>query len=737
MTRTIFFAAYLACLLISYNTSAQAILNGDLENIDHKNNMPFGWQRFTNTPNYEIKLDSIVINHGKYSVSIESKPGHGKFGDITRILPYSFKGARLVLKGFMKTENVVGTAGFWMSVDGTRAYDNMSNQNIHGTSDWKEYTISLPYDQENATGINVGGLLQGSGKIWIDNIRLYLDDKLLENQKIEIEKALIDTGFSKNSGINNLTLNKQMVQNLVLLGQVWGFVKYYHPAVAKGDFNMDAELFRIMPAVIKAQNIKDAGNAIEQWINKLGVPIVCSDCKLDVGEDVAHQPDYGEIFDRTIISASLYDKLSTILNARHNKENYYIGLTANENNPNFKHEKPYADMAYPDAGYRLLCLFRYWNMIQYFFPDKHLIGENWNIVLAKYIPEFSNAKNATDYKLATLALIANIHDTHANIWSGAPELDSYRGKYITPFQARFVENKLVVTDYYEDTLGVRNKFKVGDVITTINGVNVDELIKKFLPVSAASNYATQLRGLPVDYLLRSNDPHFVFDITRNGKQITDNINGIKYKADYHATWYNPDPRGYYLLNDQVAYLYPAQYHNKDLADIKKMFINTKGIIIDMRCYPSDFMPFTFVPFIKKGDAPFVKFTFGSVDRPGLFTIQPPLSTKGTNEYKGKVVVIVNEETQSSAEYTTMAFQSSPNVTVIGGTTAGADGDVSSIILPGGISTLISGIGVLYPEGTETQRKGVKIDEVVKPTIAGIKAGRDELLERAVAIIKGD
>jgi len=55
-------------------------------------------------------------------------------------------------------------------------------------------------------------------------------------------------------------------------------------------------------------------------------------------------------------------------------------------------------------------------------------------------------------------------------------------------------------------------------------------------------------------------------------------------------------------------------------------------------------------------------------------------------------------------------------------------------LPGGITTLISGIGILYPDGTETQRKGVKIDEVVKPTIAGIKAGLDEPLERAKTII---
>ena len=50
--------------------------------------------------------------------------------------------------------------------------------------------------------------------------------------------------------------------------------------------------------------------------------------------------------------------------------------------------------------------------------------------------------------------------------------------------------------------------------------------------------------------------------------------------------------------------------------------------------------------------------------------------------------------------------------------------------------MISGIGILYPDGTETQRKGVKIDIEVKPTIEGIKAGKDELFEKAKALIAG-
>jgi len=97
---------------------------------------------------------------------------------------------------------------------------------------------------------------------------------------------------------------------------------------------------------------------------------------------------------------------------------------------------------------------------------------------------------------------------------------------------------------------------------------------------------------------------------------------------------------------------------------------------------------------------------------------------------------VDEISQSQAEYTTMAFRSSPRAIVIGSTTAGADGNVSPIPLPGGFRSLISGIGVFYPDKKPTQRIGIIPNREVKPTIAGIRAGRDEVLEAAIREIVG-
>ena len=84
----------------------------------------------------------------------------------------------------------------------------------------------------------------------------------------------------------------------------------------------------------------------------------------------------------------------------------------------------------------------------------------------------------------------------------------------------------------------------------------------------------------------------------------------------------------------------------------------------------------------------------------------------------------------------MAFRSAPGSMVIGSTTAGADGNVSQVNLPGGLNSMISGLGVFYPDKKPTQRVGMIPDVEVKPTIAGIRAGRDELMEEAIRQILG-
>ena len=62
--------------------------------------------------------------------------------------------------------------------------------------------------------------------------------------------------------------------------------------------------------------------------------------------------------------------------------------------------------------------------------------------------------------------------------------------------------------------------------------------------------------------------------------------------------------------------------------------------------------------------------------------------------------------------------------------------MSPFELPGGLRSLISGIGVFYPDRKPTQRIGIVPNVEVRPTIEGIRQGRDEVLEEALRQILG-
>jgi hypothetical protein len=191
-----------------------------------------------------------------------------------------------------------------------------------------------------------------------------------------------------------------------------------------------------------------------------------------------------------------------------------------------------------------------------------------------------------------------------------------------------------------------------------------------------------------------------------------------------------------MISPEIGYIYLGSIKSKYLPAIFESVKNTKGIIIDLRCYPFEFVALSMGQYLVPVKTEFAKLTDGSAEWPGLFTFAKPVTVGQENKayYKGKIVILVNEYTQSQAEYTAMAFKVSPNATIVGSATAGADGNAKQFYLPGGILTMISGKGVYYLNGGETQRVGIVPDMEIKPTIDGIKHGEDEVLNKAVEII---
>lgn len=736
LTTTLFVTLFFA--LIGYaQDSEMGKLNLDFE--QNEKGQPAKWENFGNI-NYIIYIDSTNAKRGKFSAVIENTENISDFRALAIDLPNNYDGKSIRLSGYIKTENVTdGYAGLWMRIDPQIAFDNMNDRGITGTTDWKEYEVTLSLNPKKTDKIVVGGLLVGKGKMWLDNLQVSIDGKDLDNINLEIFQREIlsaekDKEFDNGSNIVFPNLENELINNLDLLGKIWGFLKYHHPEIAKGNYNLDYELFRVLPKYVDAKNNQEREKVLTTWIGKYGKLSICEQCA-KTSNDAVLKPDLSWIDDSNLSNA-LKSSLKEIYNNRNQGENYYIALHPGIGNPDFTNENSYSDMSYPDGGFRLLSLYRYWNMIEYFFPNKHLTNKKWNTVLKEYIPKFINAKDKLEYELAAIQIIGEVNDTHANLWGGKDKISKLRGNNFAPFRGEFIENKFVVTDYYNPEFSESSKLEIGDIITHINDKTVETIIDSVKTYYPSSNDAAMLRDISIDLLRSSQKTISLKYFSGNQAQQHKITLYEKEKLNmYH--WYkvNKDEKCFKILDGNIGYITLANIKQEDFSEIKKSFENTKGIIIDIRNYPSAFTPFALGSYFMTDSTAFVKFTNGNVDNPGEFTFTDNLEIPSeAKTYKGKLVVLVNENSQSQAEYTAMAFRAVKNSTIVGSTTAGADGNVSTIVLPGGLRTMISGIGVYYPDGAETQRVGIIPDIVVKPTIEGIKKGKDEVLEKAIEII---
>ena len=101
---------------------------------------------------------------------------------------------------------------------------------------------------------------------------------------------------------------------------------------------------------------------------------------------------------------------------------------------------------------------------------------------------------------------------------------------------------------------------------------------------------------------------------------------------------------------------------------------------------------------------------------------------------GKIVFLTDGRAISYAESVLGYVADRKLATIVGGATAGANGNVVAFVIPGGFRILFTGMRVTGHDGkTPHHLVGVKPDVPIAPTLAGLREGRDEVLDRAVAL----
>jgi C-terminal processing protease CtpA/Prc len=396
-------------------------------------------------------------------------------------------------------------------------------------------------------------------------------------------------------------------------------------------------------------------------------------------------------------------------------------------------DRSYREMVYPSEEYRLLALFRFWNVIEYFFPYKNLIDRKWDDTLREFIPRMQSARDAREYTLAVAEMVTRIQDSHGKVTS--PILDQYFGLFRPPMMVSLIQGETVVTSI-EEKVRSTNGLEVGDVVLSVDGEAIAERrarLGRYLPVSTPLrlNYLvdTQLLFGPGERpaLLRIRkasgeimEASIARTIERSGARIKLRTGPIDTVL----------PSGYgYVDLDRLT--------GADVEDAFKTIQKTPGLILDMRGYPVG-GAFQFAARLAQKPAVAARFDFPEFDgSTGMFSShneeQSVFDAPG-EKYSGPVVVLINESAQSSAEHTCLHIEAATKTTFIGTPTSGANGNVTYMVLPGGIIVRFTGLGVRHGDGRQLQRVGIQPDIEARPTIQGVRQGRDELLERAIQFL---
>lgn len=396
-------------------------------------------------------------------------------------------------------------------------------------------------------------------------------------------------------------------------------------------------------------------------------------------------------------------------------------------------ERSYSEMVFPSVEYRLLALFRYWNVIRYFFPYLHLIGRDWNDVLDEAIPRFVSATDAREYAMAVKFVGAQIHDSHGFV--NGPQMKDLDSDGYPALRTRYLDGKFIVTSLTES---IRDKgISQGDELIEVDGVSpasrVEEQAKLtayslpstayyvYSPVAGAKGTVGKFKVKAADGVVRD------IELARNNERPT-----ILLPQRPQLPPYGVLPSGY-------GYIDLTRVQSSDIEPSLKALKDTPGLIFDMRGYPNATgwgygaqLASQRVPIARfiKPDPELWSPTTGT---PNGRVFVDSIDAAPGDKYKGKVVVLINYQAMSQAEHTCLILKAArPDTVFIGQTTAGANGDVTNMILPGGISMAFSGQAVTWVDGKQLQRVGVQPDIRVEPTAKGMLAGKDEILEAAIA-----
>ena len=395
----------------------------------------------------------------------------------------------------------------------------------------------------------------------------------------------------------------------------------------------------------------------------------------------------------------------------------------------------YEAMAYPTEPYRLLAVIRFWNVMRFFHPDPKALGD-WDAVLPTFLARAREAKDAAGYTRVLYALAARVKDGHIFVAEGGVPLRSL-AEASAPLVLHAVEGRFLVTEVPVPEAARAAGVAVGDEVLAVDGEPVAARAARLGELLGASHDAARRErvaslllagadGKPVELMLQGTDGRM--------KEAR-----LPRSRDFLPFFRPPpeQPTPWKTLEGGVGYADLRLLRAEGVDAMLEALKDTRALVLDLRGYPRG-SAWALAPRLNTRGAT----TSALIARPLLSAGEArevrhpePLPTTQAPPYRGRVVVLVDERTMSQGEYTAMMIRAASGATLVGSPTAGAVGDTTNVCLPGGVCVLFTGQRFELPDGGAVQGVGLRPEVEVRPTTQGVRAGRDEVLERALALLR--
>jgi C-terminal processing protease CtpA/Prc len=403
-------------------------------------------------------------------------------------------------------------------------------------------------------------------------------------------------------------------------------------------------------------------------------------------------------------------------------------------------EKAYSDVSFPAEPMRMLAIARIYNVIRYFSPYADLMHDDWDAATVQAIDDERNATDARSYLLGLMKFYAHLHDSHGFVGGDLAKAEFGAG---VPFLTRYLYGQAVVTSIAVGYAGTP-KLRDGDVIDAVNGVpihlamsNAEKYLCESTPQAANSAALGAVMG-PSAFTGKKGTPITITFHDLRGERQTITLS----RDTYSFVPARSGPK-YFILPGNVGYV---DFDRIEQAETDAMFDalkNTRAIVFDNRGYPRG-AAWTVAPRLTTAtgvraalfDTPLVTdpldVQLGDISLlPTVQKFYQLLPTSDRWKYLKPTVMLIDERAISQSEHSALFFRAATHTLFVGTPTNGADGDVTSLVVPGGLSFHFSGEGVRHPNGDQLQRVGIRPDVYVEPTAADIGAGNDVVLRKGL------